>query len=361
MVMSFANPREAALEIGGFHSEVQASALNLDGFTVRDDYMAMIGEYIRKNLVLWPLLPKEPAEADLVREIIEGPEPSAGFFDKTTMNPPENATNSPIPNDLSDMGQQIKAVGGVINIGHYSRSLWQQQGRPFGTNVDQLTAKTDRLLSSTAKVLERGIVTGNATANSLQFNGFQQQMAAGQTYNANITTGDSVIKKIRGIVRLAISNENILQGVTHIICSPLGLQLIEDETDTKLDYTNLDEISPGLRVPGIITQGDTQGRPTPIITSPYIQDTDGGANPDIVDFWLVDMNQLVWKGVRPVGGLTSGRDSFNPQVFELTNAAAPYLVEKRVCIAYGTLYAKNRGRGIWRLRVSVPSGLSGNI
>lgn len=361
MVTSFANPREAALEIGGFHSEIAAAAQNLDGFTVRDDYMGMIGEYIRKNLVLWPLLPKEPAEADLVREIIEGPEPNAGFFDKTTMNPPENATNSPIPNDLSDTGQQVKAVGGVINIGHYSRSLWAQQGRPFGTNVDQLAAKTQRLLSSTAKTLERAIVRGNATANPLEFNGFQQQMATGQTRTANIITGDSVVKKLRGVVRLAISNQNILQGITHIICSPLGLQLIEDETDTKLDYVNLDEVTPGLRVPGIITQGDLQGRPTPIITSPYILDEDGGDGPDIVDFWLVDMNQLVWKGVRPVGGPTSGADSFNPQVFELTNTAPPYLVEKRVCLVYGTLYAKNRGRGIWRLRVTVPSGTVGSI
>ncbi|MFQ3629188.1 MAG: hypothetical protein SNJ81_16630 [Cyanobacteriota bacterium] len=361
MVTLFAHPREIALETGGFHAEIAAAAQNLDGFTVREDYMAVIGEYIRKKLILWPLLPKEPAESDLVREILEGPEPNAGFFNKTSMNPPENATNSPIPNDLSDTGQQVKAVGGVINIGHYSRSLWAQQGRPYGTNVDQLTAKTERLLSSTAKILERTIVTGNATENPLEFNGFQQQMAAGQTRMADITDGDSVVKKLRSVVRLAISNENILQGITHIICSPLGLQLIEEEIDTKLDYVNLDEVTPGLRVPGIITQGDQQGRPTPIITSPYILDEDGGTNPDIVDFWLVDMNQLVWKGVRPAGGATSGADSFNPQVFELTNTAAPYLVEKRICIAYGTLYAKNRGRGIWRLRVTVPTGTVGSI
>lgn len=361
MVTSFATNRDLVIETGGFHSEVQASALNLDGFTVRDDFMPVIGDYIRKNLVLWPLIPKEAAEADLIREILEGPEPNAGFFDKLAMNPPENATNSPTPNDLGDLGQQVKAVGGVINIGHYARSLWQQQGRPFGTNPDQLTAKTERLLSSTAKVLERGIITGNSTSNSLQFNGLQQQIAAGQTYTANITTGDSVIKKIRGVARLALSNENILQGITHIITSPLGLQLIEDETDIKLDYVNLSEINPGLSVPGIITQGVNQGGSTPIITSPYLLDTDGGVAADTVDYWMVDINQLVWKGVRPVGGPSAGRDSFNPQVFEMSSTVPPYLVEKRVCIVYGTLYAKNRGRGIWRLRVTVPSGTVGSI
>lgn len=367
MVTSFATPAVDPLEFGGFHAAIQANALNLDGFTVRTDYMSVIGEYIRRNLILWPLIAKEAAEADLVREILEGPEPTTGFFNKTQMNPPENATGSPVPNDLTDPGQEIKAVGGVINISHYSRSLWQQQGRPFGTNVDQLAKKTDNLISSTAKRLERTLIMGNASSNPLEFNGLRALQASGRTFEGNIASGHSVIKKLRGVIRLAVSDENILQGITHIVCSSLGVQLIEDETDTKLDYVNLEEIRPGLRVPGIITQGNTQG-PTPIISSPYIQDTPGTpasgetpATPDTVEYYLVDMNQLVWKGVRPIGGPTEGEAAFDPQVFDLTNTAAPFLVEKRVCIAYGALYAKNRGRGIWRLRMKVPQGTIGSV
>jgi hypothetical protein len=351
MITQFASPLIGNEGNSKFLSkqEIQAIATAMDGFTVVDDFEPVVREYLRKATIFWPLLRKESAYADLVREITEGPEPTTGFFDKHATNPTDNPTNL-AAHDLTDPGEYIKAVGGVISFSPYSRSLYKQQGRPYGNTVAKKTAD---LIVSATKTLERTLFLGNATTNPLEFNGLEQQIDPSHVYTADITAGDSVVRKIRSLARLIVSDPDILRNVTHIFTTGLGLELIEEEVTTQLEYTNLDEVRPGLRVPAIITQADPQGRPTPIITSPYILDTAGVSG--TVPFWLLDMDTLVWKGVIPDGGLTT----FNPQIFEVsqyTYGATPnYLVNKRMCLAYGTLYAsKAGGGGVYRLDVNVP-------
>lgn len=358
MVTSFASPKSSLYEDGGWQ-EFQAAATNIDGFTCRTDYMDMIGKYLRRNTIFWPLLRKEKAEADVVREILEAQLPSTGFFSKTSMNPPENAPSAQ-SNDLSDVGQEVKAGGGLIKISHYGRSLATQQGQPWG---NQLAQKTENLIVATSQTLERTLFAGNATSSPLQFNGIQRQMAAGHAFTGDISAGDSVVKKLRAIARLAVNDESIVRNITHIFTSGLGLQLIEDEVETKLEYHNMDNIRPGLKVPAIITQGSNQGEPTPIVTSPYLRDTDaGGAGTDTVHFWLVDMNLLCWKGVVPYGVQdTSSQNVYNPQIFEIASAASPYLIDSRLCLFYGTLYAKNRGQGIYKLSMTVPANTVSSV
>jgi hypothetical protein len=335
----------------GFH-QVQAIATALDGFTVREDFMAAIRNYIRKKMVFWPLLRKERADGDLIREILEGPEPQTGFFAKTAIDPIETPSDFPA-HDLTDPGEYVKAGGGLIHISHYSRSLYQQQQRPYG---DIIATKTKNLIVSCLKTLEEALFLGDATADPLSFNGMVHQTDPTHLFTADITTGDSVVRKIRALVRLAVSDKVVMRNITHIFTNALGLELIENEMDNRLEYVNVDQITPGLRVPGIITQGDTQGRPTPIFTSPYI---DSGAT--FVDYYLVDMDSMSWKGVIPEGGT----DTFDPQIFEVskfTGNATPYLVEKRMCLFYGTLYAtKAGGSSIYRLRVTVPAGMTTGI
>lgn len=339
----------------GFH-QVQAIATALDGFTVREDFMSAIRTYIRKKMVFWPLLKKERADADLVREILEGAEPTTGFFSKSTLDPIETPADFPA-HDLTDPGEYIKAGGGLIHISHYSRSLYQQQQRPYG---DIIATKTKNLIISTCKKLEEALFLGDATADPLSFNGMIKQMDPTHQYTANITTGDSVVRKLRALVRLAVSDKVVMRNITHIFTNALGLELIESEMDNRLEYVNVDQITPGLRVPGIITQGDTQGRPTPIFTSPYI-DSVADVGGEFVDYYLVDMDSMSWKGVIPEGGT----DTFDPQIFEVskfTGNATPYLVEKRMCLFYGTLYAtKAGGSSIYRLRVTVPAGMTTGI
>lgn len=342
----------------GFTQEIQAAAINLDGFTVRDDFSGMIRDWVRRNLVFWPLITKkEPAEADLVREIREAEPPPTGFFNKNNLSSLIETGTDYSVHDLTDPGQLVKAGGGLIQISHYSRSLYDQQGKPYG---DIIAKKTENLILSSCKTLERSLFVGNAANNPLEFNGIERQMAPGHSFTADIRSpaNHSPVRKLRSIVRLSVNDEDILRGITHIFTSGLGVQLLEDDTQSKISYTVDDEynVKPGYRVPGIIAQTGF----VPIIVSPYLRDTEGatGSDPDVVHYWLVDMNQISWKGVYPQGG----RRTFEPQIFEVSQYKAnQYLVEKRLCLFYGTLYVANRGEGVWKLSVSVPNGMVGSI
>lgn len=357
------NRTDGFTESYGFTSQIQAEATDMDGFTIRNDFMPAIREFIRKELFFWPLLvQKEPAEGDLIREAREVDLPPTGFFNKHNFSGLlEHEPDYP-SSDTEDPGQVVKAGGALFKVGHYAKSLYIQQGRQFG---DVIAKKTTNLIQSTAKTLERTLFTGNTRNNHLEFNGIGAQMAPGHAFTCDIRPpqSDSIVRKLRGIVRLAMNHPDITRSVTHIFTSGLGLQLIEDETDNKLIYTNRDEIRPGLKVAEISTQAGN----LPIINSPFLTDANGGGDlstgvgqPDIVTFWLIDINQILWKGVYPDGGTKT----FDPQIFEVstyTDATMQYLVEKRLCLFYGTLYCTNRGEGIWRLDVTVPAGTVGSI
>jgi hypothetical protein len=337
--------------------QIQAVATNLDGFTVRQDFMPMMRKYVRENMVLWTLLRKEKAEADVIKEILEPPgtAPAAGFMDKVTLNPVGNPAN--LQNyDLADPGQQIKAFGGLIRVNHYSRSLDRQQNSPYG---NQTGRKTDRLFIQTLKAIERGLFTGNATTNPLAFNGLERQMPVANNYAASIIAGDSVVQKLRGIVRLASADEEILKDSTHIFTSGLGVELIEQELMQKLQYHNLDVIRPGFKVPAM----ETHSGLLPLISSPYIRDVAGAipvTDPGFVDFYIFNINDLIWKYVVPEGG----EDTYLPQVFDVSKYAdvsSPLLLEKRLCLGYGALYAGNRGASLYKLRVTIQPNRVGNI
>lgn len=344
------------ISIPGFQ-QIQAVATNLDGYTVRQDYMSVIKKYVRENMILWPLLRKEKAEADIIKELLEPPStaPAAGFFDKILLSPPSSPAN--LQNlDLGDPGQQIKAFGGVMRNSHYARSLDKQQGMPYG---DQTARKTNRLMIQTLKTIERALFVGDATANPLAFNGLDRQMAVGNSYAASIIAGDSVVQKLRSIVRLADSDEDLMKTTTHIFTSGLGIELIEQEVNQKLQYHNLDTIRPGFKVPAM----ETHAGLTPLVRSPYIRDIAGATpatDPGQVVYYLVNMDDMCWKYVVPEGGT----DTYNPQIFDVSryvDANSPLMLEKRLCMGYGTLYVGNRGQSIYKLTVTIQPNRVGTI
>jgi hypothetical protein len=338
---------------------LEAAATALDGFVVRQDYMPVIKRYVREETVLWQMIRKEKADADVIKEIIEpyATAPNAGFVDRATLNPVENSATAP-NYDLADPGQQNKAIGGVIKFPHYTRSLHKQQGLPWG---DQIARKTERLMVSTLLTLEMSLFTGNATTNPLSFNGIENQMPLANVSSIDIRAGKSVVKSLRSIVRKAISNKQILKKITHIFTSALGIELIEIETDMRLAYRNMEVIRPGLQVPQIVTQAGN----IPLMQSPYIDDiTYDLPNPDPRDevvYYLINLGNISWKGVIPEGGI----DTFEPQLFDVSkqelSLANPYLLEKRMSLIYGTLYVENRGASIFKLIVKVPAGTVAGI
>lgn len=338
------------------YQDVQAAATAMDGFTVRNDFMTTVQRYIRRETVLWQLLRKRPAEADVVKEPREGPLPTAGFISKQAIAPPENPTGFQHL-DLSDPGQEVKSIGGLIQFSHYIRSLYDQQSKPWG---DVIADRTEKLILSMARNLEFGLFTGDSAVNPLQFNGIEKQMPlAGHRFTCNLTgsTPDSLVQKLRRIVRLAINDDYHMRKITHIFTSGLGLEKIEEEVGNSLSYHNLIEIVPGVTVPAIVTQA---GR-IPIIPSPFIRDIAGvGGAPDTVKFYLFDINSMEWRGVIPQGG----SQTYEPQLFDVTQftgSSVPYLLEKRMGIIYGTLYIHDRAESVYMLDATVSAGSVGTI
>ena len=332
---------------------LQASMVALDGFVVRDDFSSTIKRYIRTETILWQLLKKRQATNDPVKEPREGPLPTAGFVSKIDLNPPENPSDL-LAAELTDPGQSIKAISGIIKVGHYARSLYRAQGRPLG---DVVAEKTDKLLRNIVKIIERNLFTGNATTNPLSFNGISNQMRTGRVFSVDTMaeSNNSVIAKLRSVVRLAVNDPDTSRTITHIFASGLGLEQVERELLAQTQYNHMLEIIPGVQVPAIMTQ---LGQ-IPIVPTPYIQDTDGGVGTDTLHYYLININELSWQGVYPEGG----EETFNPQIFDVsayTSDAAPYLLEKRMGLIYGTLYAENAGESIYRVDATVPTGTVGN-
>jgi hypothetical protein len=331
------------------NSLIQANATNVGGFAVRQDYLPVIGDYRYKNTEFWRRIDnKVPAESPIVQELRRSNMPTVGFAPKGNLA--TAPANAPIPLDYTDVGQEVKAIAGYIECENFAMSMAQQQGRPYG---NQLNRDTEDLILSTMRFLERSLFTGDIATDPLQFNGLIKQMpVAGHTYTADITSAnpDAIHDKLDEVcMRSAMRPNTLLEHrPTHIFCSGAGARLLTKEVKQLQLYHNVKEISPGVIVPTILTSyGYVE-----IVPSPYLQDNAGGGG-DVISYYLVDMRNIEWHGVIPFGG----KNSFEPQIFDLSYVVngLPTL-NKRLILIYGTLKAKNGGEGIYRLDVTAPSG-----
>jgi hypothetical protein len=331
---------------------MQAAATNVGGFTLRQDFLPMTIDYRRKNTVLWQLLEKMAAHAPKIQEIRRNVFPNVGFTNRADLSTTPVNDISSIPADLSDPGQDVKAIAGLLNVTHFGRSMEAAQGYAYGNTTDQ---DTDDLISATYRLLERYLFVGDATiSGNLQFNGITNLAStdAENSSTLDVTGGTppSIVQKI-GELSTKIANHPLwTHRVTHIFTSGAGYELIRKETERRNTFFNQTEVVPGLQVPSI--QGVTGN--IPIVVTPYIYDVLGTSpDPDQITYYLVDDSTLSWRGLAPYGGA----NTFEPQIFDVSNIVNGVpLLEKRLVILYGTPYAKNRGKGIHKLVVSAPRG-----
>ena len=338
--------------------QVNAEIENLDGMTVRNDFTDTIVRYIARaeKLVMWQRMAKRLATSDPVRDPKESDLPSVEFAPKGTLTHTPNAITAS-QMDLSDTGQALKALSGSIQFGNFSRSLYQAQGAPFGNLVAE---KTDKMILRALRLLEGTLFTGDAGSNANEFNGLATQMDAGNVYTADITgaTPDSLIKKLRSLSRLIMDQGLYSFRPTAIFCTGLGLEQIEEEVRLGTNTYSMGpalEVVPGVTVPSIQTHAGT----LPIIATPFLSDTDGGASADTLHYYMIDERYWTWRGLYPYGGISN----FNPQIFDVgtyTSSGDSYLLDKRMVVCYGTPYLSHTGAA-YRLDVTVPSGTVGAI
>lgn len=331
---------------------MQAGATNLGGFTVRQDFEPMTIDYRRKNTVLWQILEKLPARAPKIQEIRRNLFPTVGFTSRTDLSSTPITNVSAIPADLSDPGQDVKAIAGILDITHFGRSMEAAQGYEYGNTVDQ---DTDDLMTAVYRLLERYLFTGNASAGgNLEFNGISRLASADAENSSTLDitggTPPSVVQKI-GEISTRVANHPLwTHRVTHIFTSGAGYEVIRKETERRNTFMNQVEVIPGVQVPAIMGVNGL----IPIVVSPYIYDVLGtDPAPDQITYYLVDESTLSWRGLAPFGG----SNTYEPQIFDISNIVNGVpLLEKRLVLIYGTPYAKNLGKGIHKLVVSAARG-----
>lgn len=332
---------------------VRASATNFGGGrTVNDMFLEEVGDIRRTETVLWQMISKRPANSPVIKQATRGTFPTVGAISGHDLSGASVSTPTDTALDITDPGQAIKAGGGVIKNSHLQESLARQQGYPFGNQFAQDTAD---LLTSTYRWLDKTLITGDAGTNALEFNGLLQQMPGGNVFTASVATvgaGTEISNALnKAVIQMGDANEDIMVRPTHILTSATGAWLLQSEWQNQIVYQNVGEIRPGVSIPGIMNGS------VPIVQSSFIRDVDGGAGTDTVRYYLVDMRMLEWHGVMPMGGSTSPTEGLEVQLFDTTNYLnGELLVESRLALIYGTLFAKHQGAGIYRLDVTVPTG-----
>lgn len=337
---------------------IQGEAINVGGFTVNQNFDPEIEHFIRRETVLWQLIKnKLPANSPTVKKIREGALPTVGFINRGNLSAAKSAplqnSQTATQNDLSDPGQEVKAVAGTVQFNHFGRSMSEQQGRPYGEHVAE---DTRDLLVSMARYLEMMLFQGDANADALAFNGIDKLMPTSNIVECNLTEDDpqSLIEVINRTVTRATTDRTIMRRITHILCTGAASLQFQREIGQATYYQSQSEIVPGYKVPGVMTSNGL----VPIVHTPYINDVDGGAGNDIMRIYLLDIDSIEWRGVRPYGG----EDSFEPQIFDITQFVnGDPLVEQRMALIYGTPYAKDRGRGIWRVDAQCEPGSVWNV
>ena len=334
--------------------EIEAAAINLDGFTVADSFEPEILDFRKTGTVLWQLIPasnKKKARAATVRHIERDRNQAVGFVSRSDLSGRSinDKQAGDMDRNLSDPGQDIKALAGSAKFPHFARSLAKQQGHPFGEEVAEDTA---RLIQDTYRTLELSLHRGNATTNPLEFNGILAQMPPSQVYEVDLTIDppEKIIHMMNSLCSAVAYDRQFNRRITHFLVSASALIEIQNEVVENSLKMNQLEIIPGVMVDTIQT-GDGQ---KPIIPSPYIDDVSnvGGTNThDHLTILGIDINSIFWYGVVPDGGV----DTLEPQIFDLNiyQGNAP-LVSERMLLQYGTPKVINNG--VWQINLKAPRG-----
>lgn len=340
-------------------SLLQATASPFQNFLVKTDFGPVIGDYLRREAPLWSTMPKFPADADVVKEIINGSLPTVGFTNKLDLasGPVQTIENRA---DLSDPGQQVKAVTGFLSYSHYARSLVTQQGQPYG---DQIAKDTKDIIESACRLIEENLFTGNATTNPLSFNGLLNQLPPNTAeyqnsfvHDLTVPGAESLSVVLPRICARIASTRSISRRVTKVLTSGAGTSLIQTEwSNARINLSEVANIL-GTTLIGIQTTDGLVG----VMSSRFIRDRSAtGAEFDEIDFYFIDEDQFVWQGVYPY----LGEKSFEPQIMDVSSIGpnGQPLTDKRMLIMYGTPYAKNRGRSIHKLTVRCARGSAWNL
>lgn len=337
--------------------DVEATAINIDGYTVNQEYEPEILDYRRENTVFWQMIPegnKRKARSATIQHVERNKRHKVGFVDRSDLSGAVNNPKTEHELDLNDPGEEVKALMGTATFDHFGRSLARQQNYPW---TDEVATDTDDMLTETYRYLEMALFRGNASLNPFEFNGLQRQMPpSGHVFEVDLTTNppDSIWKMMNYVVMKVAHDRSVLRKVTHFFVTGSAMVKLQEEVVESVLKFNQLEVIPGVVVPTVQT-GDGQ---KPVISSPYLDDVadvDGTNSYDYLRIFAIDIRSVFWYGVIPDGG----KETYEPQIFDLTQFQNnQYLVLKRGVLSYGT--PKLLNQGLWRIDLKVPRGTAWN-
>jgi hypothetical protein len=331
---------------------LQAQSISVGGLVVRQDFQPVIDDFRNREDTLWASLAKFRANAAKIQTVRKTGVPTVGFVDRTTLGSPPTSTNN--NDDLTDPGQDLKAIVGILDFGHFAASLQVAQGSDGFETLGQIT---EDLVLSVFRTLGSSLISGNATTNPLHFNGINSLVPgdAQHTRTLNITGANppKISQELSKIIAIAFGDRTYRHRISHIICSAAGYLAIQKEANALNLYQNQATVIPGVGVPAIGGLGLQSNNPQVIVSS-YVFDTLGtGSDPDTLTYYLIDRDSLPWYGLPPLGG----SNTFEPQIFDVSTIVNNQpLLQKRMVLLYGTPYARNRGQGLYKLTVTAPGG-----
>lgn len=339
---------------------LEAAAANLGGFTINQDYDPEIEDYRLMETKFWRMIPqgnKKLAAAPTVKKIVKDKRARVGFVNRTDLSSSVSTNKTDLQRNLSDPGQEVKAISGLLDFPHFARSMNEQQNRPYG---DEVGEDTDDMLKEAFRYLEMSLFRGDASVNPLEFNGLQAQIVEPNhiyTVDLTATEPERIWQRVNEIVMRATTDRNIMRKITHIFTTGSAYVELQKQVESTSTRFMEKEVIPGVRVPSLMT-GDGE---KPIISTPYLDNLSNVSGPssaphDVLRMWLLDINAVEWHGVLPYGGTRS----LDPQIFDVTQyLSGQYLVSKRLMLMYGTPYLRNSS--LYRIDIKAPLGSAWNV
>ena len=363
---------DKAMSSADFYS-ISAAAVQ-DGTTGRilnEDYSRfpkIIGDYREKEpSPLWTMgLTKRYATHPVISQAVRNNVASTGPVSRDTLAsvPTGILPTVDFPTGGLGDGEEVKAIAGIIEGAEFGRAMQRQQnrllGNPYGYNADDYEAKHE-LLISYIRTMNRLLVSGDATANPLEFNGITNLVP-----DTNVEIWDAITatypiqQKLRNFIVSKTRDRSTVIEIDCIMASSTGHSYVLNQIENNHIYYNRDNqvITPGFQVTDI----DVANKKVPLVSDKWIDDeadvTLNSEQVDILNYYLFFKKHTQWHGVLPSKQpFRNNSLDFEPLVIEINNMVdGSPMLNQMLILTFGTTFLENQGRSMYKLRVAVPRG-----
>jgi len=290
----------ASAQAGTLPYGLKASTTFSNGAILIDEYDNMVFDDLRRNFPVWSRIDKRLAPGE-----------TTGGFDQTAIAAARHAAvrtlsfSGTSPTRSARTRRDIKAIVADLSFTMFDRSVYQQQGRRFGSLEQK---DINDLVNACLNRWNTTFYTGDATGTPTQFDGLRSLV----TGAATVEDTTSIVLAINDRITSMVNNTTKMVRPTAIYCNAVIQFRIEQELlkmGHKLVYA---PIQVGQAVFQVAQMSTPVGM-LPLIVDPFNASVAG--TPTVYPTFIVSEDKLSWQYVEPLGA--SGPD---PKTFEISLA-----------------------------------------